>query len=193
MPIGWVWWRPSVERVRPEFFDYTVCFPLFAALIIQTAAQPYRLIDIQESPLLSAEQDFNYDVDLAKIIVRRHSLQGTHNQCDAMDFFEKQFAQHIQNNCESNENSDWDGKSHQCNSNRRCHVNALNWLKKFNIIRDKCQYNKIPQQRRFKMVLRKTSSENELLLMSPSSSSSNDPSVHDIPAIRRSFSSGLLF
>lgn len=159
---------------------------LFAALIIQTAQ--HRLIDIQESPLISsADQELNYDENLPPLTIRRHSFQD--NRSNATDFFEQQFAQHIQNNSGLNCDSNRDEKTLQCNNNRRCHVNALNWLKNFNIIRDKCQYNLIPQQRRFKMILRKTSSENELLLMAPS----NDPSIDASPAIRRSFSSGLLF
>lgn len=171
--------------MRPEFEVFCLySVSLFAALIIQTAQ--HRLIDIQESPLIPAEQELNFDENLPKITIRRHSFQD--NRSDVTDIFEQQFAQHIQNNSELND-SDWDEKTLQCNSNGRCHINALNWLKTFNIMRDKCQYNLIPQQRRFKMVLRKTSSENELLLMTPS----NGLSVDDIPAIRRSFSSGLLF
>lgn len=166
-------------------FLFIPCYSLFAALIIQTAQ--HRLIDIQESPLIIAEQEFNYDGNLQIVTLRRHSFQDIRNDVRA-DFFERQFAQHIHNNS-GLDDSDWDEKTLQCNNNRRCHANALNWLKHFNIIRDKCQYDKIPQQRRFKMDLRKTSSENELLLMTPS----NDPSVDDIPAMRRSFSSGLLF
>lgn len=159
---------------------------LFAALIIQTAQ--HRLIDIQESPLISAEQEFSYDENIPKITIRRHSLQD--NRSNETDFFEQQFAQHIRNNSELNGSTGWNEEaSIRCNSNRRCHVNALNWLKSFNVIRDRSQDNRIPQKRRYKMILRKTSSENELLLMTPS----NDPSVDDMPAIRRSFSSGLLF
>lgn len=172
------------------------CFLLFAALIIQTAQQQqHHLIDIQESPLITTDQAFNYDDEsIPKIILRRHSFQDNHEN----NFVEQQFVQHIQNNCDelNGDNRDWDEKLHQHNnSDKQCHANALNWLKNFNIIRNKCQYDTIPQQqRRFKMVLRKTSSENELLLMTPSSSSSSSgPSVDDIPAIRRSFSSGLLF
>lgn len=173
--------------MRPEFESFCLySVSLFAALIIQTAQ--HRLIDIQESPIISAEHDLSHDGNLPKIILRRHSCQDN-NQSDATDFFEQQFAQHIQNNCEQLNDSDWDEETLQSNSNRHCHANALNWLKKFNIIRDECQYNIIPQKQRFKMGLRKTSSENELLLMTPS----NNPSVNDIPAIRRSFSSGLLF
>lgn len=159
---------------------------LFAALIIQTAQ--HRLIDIQESPLISAnEQEFSYDENLPKITLRRHSFQD--QRSDETDFFEQHFAQHIRNSSELNGSNRIGITTLQCNSNTRCHVNALNWLKSFNVIRDKCQDNLIPQQRRYKMALRKTSSENELLLMTPS----NDPNVDDSPAIRRSFSSGLLF
>lgn len=166
-----------------RFVLYSVS--LFAALIIQTVQ--HRLIDIQESPaLISAEQEFNYDENIPTITLRRHSFQENLN--NTTNFFEQQFAQHIQNYCESSVN-DWDEKMLLCIDNRRCHANALDWLKSFNVIRDKCQYNIIPQQRLFKMVLRKTSSENELLLMTPS----NDPHIDAIPAIRRSYSSGLLF
>lgn len=172
MPINWVW-RPRVE------------LHYFAALIIQTVQ--HRLIDIQESPLISTEQDSNYDESLPTITLRRHSL--CNDRSNATNFFEQQFAQHIQNNGEPID-SDWPNEMLHCRNDRRCHAKALNRLKHFNIIRHKCQYHVIPQQRRFKMVLRKTSSENELLLMTPTS---GGPGFNEIPAIRRSFSSGLLF
>lgn len=147
---------------------------LFAALIIETVQ--HRLIDIQESPLISAEQELNYaDGNMLTIALRRHSLQDS-----STNFFEQHFAQHIQNDC------DWDEKTLHCNNHRRCHAHTSNWLRSFNIKRDKCQ---LPRQQRFNVVLRKTSSENELLLMTPS----NDPHTDTIPAIRRSFSSGILF
>lgn len=146
------------------------------------------MIDIQESPLLQTEYDSNHSPELnveEKMVMsftsRRHSLQDdqiTNN------FFEQQFAQHMQN-CEND--NDWNETIHQ--KNERCfHANALNWLKHFNILRDKCPCDTI-SQRRFKTNLRKTSSENEILLMSPA----NDPNLKELPAIRRSYSSGLLF
>lgn len=146
------------------------------------------MIDIQESPLLQTDSNNNCAVDVddmqpMSLPSRRHSLQDDHIN---NNFFEQQFAQHMQN-CEND--SDWDeDETPQYKDKRQFHANALNWLKHFNIMRDKCPYDTI-SQRRFKTNLRKTSSENEILLMSPS----NDLNFGELPAIRRSFSSGLLF
>lgn len=172
------------ERRFCLYTVYIIHVSLFVALTIQN--DQHRLIDIQESPLISAEHDLNYDANLQMITLRRHSCQEIRS--DAMSLFEQQFAQHIQNYCEPND-IEWGGETFPRRTVRRCHANALNWLKHFNIIRHKCQYHIIPQQRRFKMILRKTSSENELLLMTPTTGTS----VDKIPTIRRSFSSGLVF
>lgn len=162
---------------------------LFAALTINS--DQHKLIDIQESPNVQTDNhdpNNNHQVDPddmqpISLTQRRHSLQDDHIN---NNFFEQQFAQHMQT-CEND--NDWDENEtpHQKNK-RRFHANALNWLRHFNIMRDKCPYDTI-SQRRFKTNLRKTSSENEILLMSPS----NDPNLTELPAIRRSFSSGLLF
>lgn len=162
------------------------CF-LFAALVINT--DQHKLIDIQESPLLQAELQLEQSQDQEQITIpitpRRHSIQ---EDKISSNFFEQQFAQHMQSF--ENDESEWDvsGETSLQKDSRRFHANALNWLRHFNLMRDKCQYDTI-SQRRFKTVLRKTSSENELLLMSPT----NGLSLGELPAIRRSFSSGLLF
>lgn len=142
-----------------------------------------KLIDIQESPsVLTADHEQNPDQKITlSLSPRRHSLQEDFKNSN---FFEQQFAQHIQN---FKHDTEWNDTHHHI-ENRRFQANALHWLQRFNVMRDKCQYDTIPQ-RRFKTNLRKTSSENELLLMSPS----NDQSIGELPVIRRSFSSGLLF
>lgn len=118
---------------------------------------------------------------------RRHSLHG-----DSLNFFEQQFAnhniaQHIDSDCEC----DWIGAHHHHHRDDDgiFHVNPFSWLKNFNVIQNKCiKYGTMPS-RQLKSILRKTSSENELLLMSQS----NQSSLRELPTIRRSFSSGLLF
>lgn len=164
------------------------CF-LFAALIIDTVQ--HKLIDIQESPLVQTEHEPNrdheqdhdlYDKCTMSFTSRRHSIQEDRI---SNNIFEQQFAKHMQ--ISESDNNGWDETPH-LNDNRRFHASALNWLRHFNLVRDKCQYDTI-SQRRFKNILRKTSSENELLLMSPT----NDLDLGEFPAIRRSISSGLLF
>lgn len=154
---------------------------IFVALIIKTVQ--HKLIDIQESPLVLTDQSHNSTNPLSvPLTSRRHSLQGN---IDGANFFEQQFAHHIQ--CTENQ-IDWNGLLLCQMNGRRFHANALNWLKLFNVMRDKCEYD-TTIQRRFKTILRKTSSENELLLMSPS----NESNSSEPPTIRRSFSSGILF
>lgn len=156
-----------------------MCF-LFAVLIINTSQ--HKLIDIQESPLVLADYNQNPDQKITiSLSPRRHSLQEDYS---SSNFFEQQFAQHIQN---FDNDTEWNDTHHRI-EHRHFHANALHWLQRFNLMRDKCKYDTIPQ-RRFKTNLRKTSSENELLLMSPS----NNQSIGELPAIRRSYSSGLLF
>lgn len=159
-----------------------MCF-LFAALIIKTEPL-HRLIDIQESPLVLTDQELESIMVNGLTSPRRHSLQDDH--LDGCNYFEQQFAHHMQPHIDSDCECDWIG-GHQHHHHKDdagiFHVNPFSWLK------NKCiKYETIPSHR-LKTVLRKTSSENELLLMSQS----NNSSLRELPTIRRSFSSGLLF
>lgn len=160
-------------------------FYVLAALVINT--DQHRLIDIQESPLIQTEQEHEHPEQMLKNLhtQRRHSFQD--DNLNNINFFEQKFAQYIQqidSDCESDSID-----TQRYNENKIFHANALSWLKNFNVMyKNYLKYEKLPTSR-LKTVLRKSSSENELLLMSQS----NESSLRELPAIRRSFSSGLLF
>lgn len=148
------------------------------------------MIDIQESPLVLS--DLEHDQILTKSLTptRRYSLQG--DSLNSCNFFEQQFAnhhvvQHIDSDCEC----DWIGAHHHHHKDDDgiFHVNPFSWLTNYNIMQNKCIKYEIMPSRQLKSILRRTSSENELLLMSQS----NQSSLRELPTIRRSFSSGLLF
>lgn len=132
--------------------------------------------------MVLTDQEQDQILTIPRTSTRRHSLpDDTFRQANSFNFFENQFThqvQHIDSDCEC----DWIGAHHHHHRDDGIfHVNPFSWLK------NKCiQYETMPPQR-FKTILRKTSSENELLLMS------NDCSPSEFPIIRRSFSSGLLF
>lgn len=148
------------------------------------SAEQSRLIDIQESPALTSvlvdQEQPNDNHSTLPLSSRRHSFQDNSSNSD--NFFEQQFAQHIQ---QMMSDCDWVGIHHH-REYELLHTNAFSWLKNFN---NKSFRYETMTQRRIKEILRKTSSENELL----SQSMSNDPRLRELPAIRRSFSSGLLF
>ncbi|XP_031625338.1 uncharacterized protein LOC116342012 [Contarinia nasturtii] len=157
------------------------------ALIINT--DQHRLIDIQESPLVHTDHpeqmlEHEHPEQMLKSphSPRRHSFQD--DNLTNTNFFEQKFAQYIRpidTDCDS------DTIDTQCRiENKQC---SLSWLKNVNAMYNNyLKYEIIPPQQ-LKPVLRKTSSENELLLMSKS----NNSSLRELPIFRRSFSSGLLF
>lgn len=165
-------------------------FRIFVALIINP--DQHRLIDIQESPLLQSDHELDVDVYDLKLTLtlplssplRRHSFQDDRFN---KNFFELQFERHIQ---QMDENyAEEVGNHHYGESTMQIQPNALQWLRKCGVMHDKCLLYEPNAHRRLKTLLRKTSSENELLLMSQS----NEQFLRGIPAIRRSFSSSLIF
>lgn len=125
--------------------------------------------------------NINCDHSSMSLASRRQSFQD--DASNSIDFFEQQFAQHIQ---QMISDCDWVGTHHQ-REYELFHANSFDWLKNINIMHNKTfKYETMPQ-RRLRTILRKTSSENELV------SQSNEANLRELPAIRRSFSSGLLF
>lgn len=165
-----------------QFLDVELSITIVSlsiALVIDS--DPHRLIDIQESPLLLCDHELGQVLPQTS---RRHSLQDERRllQSGGRNCFEIQFAQHTQHGASNRI------RSHRRNETDIFRANAFNWLKNIDSMASKrLQYETLPQ-RRFKSILRRTSSENELLLISPT----NDQ-LSETPAIRRSYSSGLLF
>lgn len=152
---------------------------IFSALII--SPEQSRLIDIQESPLVTDHEQSDDNHSILPLSSRRHSFQDDivyQDDNKNNDFFEQQFAQHIQ---QMMSDCDWVDTHHHREYELR-HANAFSWLNNFNS--KSFRYETMPQ-RRIKEILRRTTSENELLSMSMSQTS--------LPTIRRSFSSGLVF
>lgn len=136
--------------------------------------------ELQEHSSCGNQLDVNQN--FVPFMPRRHSSQED-RPCQ---FFEQQIMNHLQQSSNSVVQS-------QLITNRKengCfHPSAINWLKNFNLVRNKIPEEITSHRHFFKATLRKTSSENELLLMSQSS----EHELNGPLFVRRSFSSGLLF
>lgn len=141
------------------------------------------MIDIQESPLVQNNQEQDQILTNSLTSPRRYSLQD--DSLNSCNFFDQQFADHIQQHIDIDCDCEWIGAHHHHHprDDGIFHANPFSWLK------NKCIKFETMPTHRLKTILRKTSSENELLLMSQS----NESSLGKLPTIRRSFSSGLLF